>query len=112
MAKVHLELAGSYQMDMVILMNLVEFGQDAFGSSRLVPKWHRNHVNYVKIWPKLAKVHLELAGSYQMDMVILTILVKFGQDAFGSSRLVPNGHSAAASVGQTHDLVTINLCLD
>ena len=97
---------------MVILSILVKFGQDAFGSSRLVPKWHRNHVNYVKNWSKLAKVHLELAGSYQMDMVILMILVKLGQDAFGSSRLVPNGHGAPARTGQTHDLVTINLCLD
>ena len=86
----HLELAGSHQIDMMILMNVVKIGQAAFGSSRLVPKWHRNHVNYVKIWPKLAKVHLELAGSYQMDMVMLMNLVKFGQDAFGSSRLVPN----------------------
>ena len=86
----HLVLAGSYQIGMVILTNFVKFGQDAFGSSRLVPKWHRDHANYVKNWSKLAKVHLELAGSYQMDMVILSNLVKFGQDAFGSSRLAPN----------------------
>ena len=84
-------MAGSYQIDMTFL-TVVEFGQDAFGSSRLVPKWHRNHVNYVKNWSKLIKVHLELAGSYQMDMLILMNLVKFGQDAFGSSRLAPNGH--------------------
>ena len=63
-----------------------EICQDVFGSSRLVPKWHRNHVNYVTNWSKLANVHLELAGSYQMDMVILMNSVKFGQDAFGSSR--------------------------
>ena len=92
LVKVHLVLAGSYRMDMVILMKSAKFGQDAFGSSRLVPKWHRNHVNYVKIWPKLVKVHLELAGSYQMDMVIFTNLVKFGQSAFGSSWLAPNWH--------------------
>ena len=83
----HLELAGSYQMDMVILMKLIEFGQDAFGSSRLMPKWHRTRVNSVKNRSKLAKVHLKLAGSYEMDMVILMILVKLGQDASGSSRL-------------------------
>ena len=86
-------LAGLYQIVSAILSNLAKFGQDAFGSSRLVPKCHRNHVNYVKNWSKLVKVHLELAGSYQMDMVILTNLVKFGQDAFGSSRLAPNGHN-------------------
>ena len=92
LVKVHLVLAGSYQIDMVILSRLFEICQDAFGSSRLVPKWHRNRFNYVKNSPKLVKVHLELAGSYQIDMVSLINLVKFGQDAFGSSRLVPNWH--------------------
>ena len=77
MVKVHLVLASSYQIGMVILSNLVKFGQDAFGSSRLVPKWLRNHVNYVENWSELVKVHLELAGSYQMDMVILMNLAKW-----------------------------------
>ena len=36
----HLVLAGSYQIGMVILLNLDKFGHDAFGSSRLVLKWH------------------------------------------------------------------------